>query len=175
MSAEARRSSATIRNARSNDLTAIVELYNHYIEHSPATFDLTPFAVSDRRVWFTTFMERGRYQLLVAEEEGSIVGSAWSHQFRRKAAYDPSVETSVYVNPRALGRGIGAALYERLIERLGDEDVHRAYAGITLPNDASIALHRRFGFEEIGVFREVGRKFDRYWDVQWMERRFPES
>jgi phosphinothricin acetyltransferase len=76
----------------------------------------------------------------------------------------------VYCAPEAVGRGAGSALYEALFSELSTEDAHRAFAGVALPNDASLTLHQRFGFTEIGTFREVGRKFDKWWDVTWLER-----
>ena len=98
------------------------------------------------------------------------VGYSSSHPFRPKGAYATSVETSVYLDPAWQGRGLGARLYAALFDALASEDVHRAYAGITLPNPASLALHPRFGFEHAGTFRQVGRKHDRYWDVAWYEK-----
>ena len=109
-------------------------------------------------------------ELRVGDE---IVGYATSSRFRDKAAYDTSVETTVYVRNGGARRGVGSALYTALFDAIRDEDVHRAYAGIALPNDASMALHRRFGFVEVGTYREVGRKFGRYWDVTWLERPLP--
>ena len=159
-----------IRSARVEDLPAIVALYNHYIENTPITFDLEPHRVDQRQPWFDSFSGTGRHRLLVAELKGTVVGYACSHQFRAKAAYDTSVETSVYLAPEAVARGLGSALYSELFARLEAEDLHRAYAGITLPNEASVALHERFGFVELGVFREVGRKFGQYWDVLWLEK-----
>lgn len=87
-----------------------------------------------------------------------------------KQAYDSSVETSVYCAPGATGRGIGRGLYSALFGALSGEDVHRAYAGIALPNPASIALHERFGFVQVAYFSEQGRKLGRYWDVAWFEK-----
>jgi phosphinothricin acetyltransferase len=81
-----------------------------------------------------------------------------------------SVETSIYLAPEATGRGMGTDLYAALFAALAEEDLHRAYAGVTLPNTASVALHRKFGFRSIGVYREVGRKFGKYWDVEWFEK-----
>jgi len=162
-----------IRRAREDDLAALTTLYNHYVERTPITFDVEPYTVEQRRAWLAGFAERGRHQLLVAEEGGRLVGWAGTLRFREKRAYDTTVEMTVYLAPDAIGRGLGAALYEALFAALAGEDVHRAVAGITLPNDASIALHRRFGFAEVGVFREVGRKLGRYWDVLWMERALP--
>lgn len=161
-----------VRPGRESDLPTLVAIYNHYIEHTPITFDLAPVTVEQRRPWFAQFHVSGRRQLFVATVNDEAVGYACSVGLRPKAAYDPSVEVSVYIAPARVGQGIGAALYEALFAALAKEDVHRAYAGITLPNPASEKLHARFGFEPVGTWNEVGRKFDRYWDVAWMEKRF---
>src|SRR5437899_1801855 len=115
--------------------------------------------MDEQQEWFTHYATTGRHRLLVADEDGVVVGYASSGTFRPKRAYETTVEVSVYLAPDACGRGLGAALYEELFASLEGEDVHRAYAGISLPNDASIALHRRFGFVEVGTFTEQGRKF----------------
>ena len=161
---------ALIRPARAADLADLTELYNHYIRETPITFDLVPFTLEQRRVWLEGFAAAGRHRLFVAEASGHAVGFASSHQFRVKAAYDTSVETSVYLAPGHTGFGLGARLYQALFDALRGADVHRALAGITLPNPASVALHRRFGFESVGVFSEVGYKFERFWDVEWFQR-----
>ncbi len=160
----------TIRPACESDLPALVDLYNHYIAHTPITFDLEPYTPESRRPWFNQFQPTGRHRLLVGHVESRLVGYACSAMFRTKAAYDPSVETSVYLQPDMTGQGMGARLYDALFQTLATEDVHRYYAGITVPNEASIKLHLRFGFVMAGTFTEVGRKFGRYWDVVFMER-----
>jgi phosphinothricin acetyltransferase len=152
------------------DLDALTRIYNHYVENTHVTFDLAPFTVEERREWFGHYGPSGPHRLLVAERAGAVLGYATSGQFRDKAAYNPSVETTVYCAPDSAGQGIGTALYAALFAALREEDVHMAYAGVALPNEGSLALHRRFGFTEIGTFREVGRKFDKWWDVTWMER-----
>ncbi|MYU51938.1 MULTISPECIES: GNAT family N-acetyltransferase [Streptomyces] len=101
----------------------------------------------------------------------ALLGYATSGPLRPKAAYATSVEVSVYCAPRAVGRGIGTLLYQALFDALADEAVHRAYAGITQPNEASARLHARFGFRHLGTYGEVGHKFGRYWDVAWYEKR----
>jgi len=159
------------RHAREEDLPRLTEIYNHYVLATAITFDLEPFTVEERRSWFAQFGTSGRHQLLVAERDGVVLGYACSHQFRTKRAYDTSVETTVYCAPEATGRGIGRLLYAARFEALGREDVRLAVAGITLPNDASIALHEQFGFRLVGVMHEVGRKVGRYWDVAFYEKR----
>jgi len=169
-----------IRTACDADVQALVDLYNRYILETAITFDLVPYTVAQRREsWFAHYAETGRHRLIVAEcddedsptETRQVVGYASSSQFATKAAYDTSVETSIYVAAEFVSAGVGSQLYSALFKALEAEDVHRAYAGVTLPNDASMAIHRKFGFEQVGVFHEVGRKFGRYWDVAWLEKR----
>lgn len=162
---------AEIRAPRPADLPTLTEIYNHYIVNTAITFDVQPFSVEERAAWFDLHQETGRYRLMVAQESGQVVGFASSGPFRVKRAYDTTVEMTIYCAPQATGRGLGTRLYAGLFKALEGEDIHRAVAGITLPNDASIALHKRFGFTEVGVFSENGRKLGRYWDVLWMERR----
>ena len=164
-------SEIAIRHAVSADLVRISDIYDHYVLTTPITFDLEPPTMAERSEWFARYASAGRNQLFVAAEDGSVVGYADSHQFRQKRAYDTTVETTVYCDPEATGRGIGGALYTALFEALRGEDLRMAAAAITLPNDASVALHERFGFTLVGVQHEVGRKFDRYWDAAWYEKR----
>jgi L-amino acid N-acyltransferase YncA len=115
-----------------------------------------------------------RHRLLVAREDERVLGYASSSTYRSRAAYAPSVETSVYVDHCSIGRGVGSALLQALLSELETEDVHRACAGIALPNPTSVRLHERFGYRHVGTFTEQGRKFGRYWDVAWFERVFPD-
>jgi phosphinothricin acetyltransferase len=157
------------RPATIDDLPALVAIYNYYVEHSHCTFDLVPFSARSRRTWWDGF-DSQRRQCWIAEEHDQILGYACSAGLKNKAAYDTSVEVSVYVDVAHCGSGIGAALYRSLLSALKYQDLHRAYALIALPNDASLALHARFGFQKVAHLHEVGRKFQRYWDVVWLER-----
>lgn len=157
-----------IRAGEASDLEGLNELYNHYVRTSACTFDIDEVSMEARREWFGSF--GGRYLLVVAVEEGRVLGYAHSKPFRPKQAYEPSVETTVYVAQAEHGRGIGRRMYELLFESLSGKDVHRAYAGITMPNPASVALHEGFGFTQVAYFTEQGRKFDKYWDVAWFEK-----
>ena len=159
-----------IRPATRADLPRLTEIYNYYVINTPITFDLEPFTVEARTPWFDEHSDRGRHRLMVAVEDGNVIGYASSSRFRTKAAYNPTVESSIYCAPEATGRGIGSKLYTALFEVLADEDVNLIVAGVTIPNDASIALHDRFGFRAVGTFTTIGRKFGRFWDVTWMER-----
>jgi phosphinothricin acetyltransferase len=163
-------SDAIIRPAARGDLPRVTEIYNYYVINTPVTFDIEPYTVEAREPWFNQFGNRGRYRLFVAEENGSVVGYAGTMRFRPKAAYETTVETTIYLAEQAAGRGIGSLLYRALFDALLDEDLHRFVAGYTLPNPASAALHERCGFKTIGIFTGVGRKFGRYWDVLWSER-----
>jgi phosphinothricin acetyltransferase len=159
-----------IRDASRADLAAITEIYNYYVIHTPITFDTEPFTPEQRADWFDDHCDGRRYRLLVAEENSQIVGYAGTGRFRAKPAYDTSVEATIYCASGATGRGIGTKLYDALFEAIASEDINRILGGITLPNEASLVLHRRFGFKEVGIFSENGRKFGRYWDVVWVER-----
>ena len=161
---------ASIRPARESDLERLTEIYNYYVINTPITFDLEPFSVEERCEWFRHYSASGPHRLLIAESDGLVVGYVTSSRFRPKAGYETSVETSIYLAPEATGRGMGTDLYAALFAALAEEGLHRAYAGVTLPNPTSMALHRKFGFRSIGVYREVGRKFGKYWDVEWFEK-----
>jgi phosphinothricin acetyltransferase len=160
----------SIRPAARADLPRLTEIYNHYVIHTPITFDIEPYTIERREVWFSQFAPAGRYRLFVAEQRGGVIGYAGTTRFRPKAAYETTVETTIYCAPEVIGKGIGVRLYTVLFDALKDEDIRRFVAGYTLPNPASAALHARFGFKTVGVFTENGRKFGRYWDVAWTER-----
>jgi phosphinothricin acetyltransferase len=159
-----------VRPAAADDLVAINDIYNHYVSDSHFTFDLEPVEMDVRREWFDHYSSSGRYRLFVAVDEDEVVGYASSSRFRPKPGYETSVETSIYLGPDAIGRGAGSRLYETLFKSLEGEDLHRAYAGIALPNPPSIKLHERFGFKRVALYTEQGRKFNRYWDVAWFEK-----
>ncbi|MGW7252646.1 N-acetyltransferase family protein [Streptomyces sp. NPDC054834] len=161
-----------VRPGVERDLEALTDIYNHYVRETPITFDTAVFTPEERRPWLLSHPEDGPYRLMVAvaAESQEILGYATSSPYRAKPAYGTSVETTVYVAPHAGRRGIGTLLYKALFEALSGEDLHRAYAGIAQPNEASARLHERFGFRYVGTYREVGRKFRRYWDVAWYEK-----
>ena len=159
-----------IRPAERGDLARMTEIYNYYVLNTPVTFDVEAYTVERREAWFAQFGLAGRHRLVVAEENGIVMGYAGTTRFRPKAAYETTVEMTIYCAPEAVGKGIGRRLYAELFEVLKGEDIHRFVAGYASPNAASEALHRRFGFKEVGVFSENGRKFGQYWDVCWAER-----
>jgi phosphinothricin acetyltransferase len=167
-----KRTEVQVRPGVKADLVALTAIYNHYVRETPITFDTAVFTPEERRPWLLSHPEDGPHLLkvAVAADSQEILGYATSSPFRPKAAYATSVEVSVYLAPGAGGHGVGTLLYKALFEDLAHEDLHRAYAGIALPNEASARLHERFGFRHVGTYREVGRKFGRYWDVAWYEK-----
>jgi phosphinothricin acetyltransferase len=160
----------SVRPGTEQDLGQLNDIYNRYVVETHFTFDIEPMTIEARREWFSHYDSTGRYRVLVGVSDATVIGYASSSRWRPKPAYETSVETSIYLAPDAVGRGIGTKLYEELFKQLQREDLHRAYAGIALPNQASIALHERVGFKRVAHFTEQGRKFDRYWDVGWYEK-----
>jgi len=165
----------TIRRARPEDLDAIAAIYAHEVINGISTFDLSPPPPS---YWASRLAstEMGDH-FLVADANGAefstILGYAYSASYRPRPAYRHTRETSVYLDTAARGQGLGKPLYDALLDLLhADVEVHTAVAVVALPNDASLALHRRCGFEEVGVFREVGRKFDTWIDTAYLQRSF---
>ncbi len=164
----------TVRPGAPGDLAEIVGIYNHYVEHTPISFETEPVRPEDRSEWFAEHRSGGRYRIMVYPgEDGRLLGWATTSPFRPRAAYATTVEASVYCRHDARGRGVGSALYAALFRAIEGEDLERIVAGVTLPNPASLALHQRFGFRPVGIFTRVGRKFGRYWDVEWLERDRP--
>jgi phosphinothricin acetyltransferase len=162
--------SPLIRPALRTDLPRLTEIYNHYVIHTPVTFDIRPWTAEERIPWFEQFAESGRHRLLVAEVNGKVAAYAGTTRFRPKPAYDTTVETTIYCAHDSTGHGLGGHLYTALFRSLENEDIHRIVAGYVPPNPSSEALHKRFGFQLVGTFSENGFKFDRYWDVCWLER-----
>jgi phosphinothricin acetyltransferase len=157
-----------VRPGEKRDLEQVNEIYNHYVLTSPCTFDIDPITMEQRRGWFEAFGGRNRF--IAATEADDVLGWAHSGPFRDRRAYETSVATTVYVHQDHHGKGVGSALYRALFVAIAEEDVHRAYAGITVPNAGSFALHQTFGFKQVAYFTEQGRKFGTYWDVAWFEK-----
>lgn len=159
-----------IRRVEQADLPDLLAIYNHYVTTTPITFDLEPRTLAQRQEWLDGFKPTGRHQCFVAVQDGRATGWACSAKFKEKAAYETSVEMSVYLAPDARGKGLGRTLYRTIIDALQGEDINRLYGGITQPNEASVRLHLAMGFKLIGVQTGVGRKFDCFWDVALYER-----
>jgi phosphinothricin acetyltransferase len=161
---------AKVREAVEADLPALTEIYNHYVVNTAITFDVRPFTPDERRPWFLDHAGQPRHRLLVAEDTTGLIGYATTSRWRPKPAYDTTVESTVYCRADAIGRGVGSLLYRSLFAAIASAGVEQIVAGVALPNAASVALHERLGFREVGVFEAVGRKFDQWWDVAWYQR-----
>jgi phosphinothricin acetyltransferase len=145
-------------------------LLNHYIASSYATFDEAPRTRSDVETWIDKFGATGPHRLLVAECDGRVLGYASSQKYRDHPAFRKTVETSIYTAPSYSSRGLGSLMYSALFAVLSDQDLHRAVVGIALPNEASINLHRKFGFSEVGVFEQYAQKNGQFISSVWMQR-----
>ena len=158
----------TIRTAREEDLPAILDIYNHIILNTAAVYHYQPHTMEMRKAWYDSRIEGG-YPVFVAESEGKVVGFSSYGPFRPWPGYKYTVENSVYVADGQRGKGIGALLMAPLIEHARGKDMHAIIAVIDADNDASVQLHRRFGFEVVGQFRQVGYKFGRWLNLTFME------
>lgn len=155
-----------------DDLPAIVDILNYTIVNSNATLATEPVSVADRREWLERFSAAGPYRLFVARRGSKVLGYAASQPFREHEGFRETVEVSIALDVASRGQGVGTALYRALLGCLADEPVHVALAGIVLPNEASVALHRKLGFTEVGTFHEYAVKNGRYLSSVWMQRRF---
>ncbi|HMC85503.1 MAG TPA: GNAT family N-acetyltransferase [Chitinophagaceae bacterium] len=157
-----------VRHATENDLPAILTIYNDVILYTTAVYDYHPHTIEMRKAWLDTKKEQG-FPVFVAEENGKVLGLSSIGPFRAWAAYKFSVENSIYVAAEARGKGIGKLLMPPVIEAARQLGMHTILAGIDAGNDASIQLHRHFGFEEVAHFKEVGYKFDRWLDLKFLQ------
>jgi len=157
-----------IRPAEALDAGALAEIYNHYIAHTVVTFETEPVSISDMasRVLETTELP---LPWLVAESRGAVAGYAYASKWKGRCAYRYAVESTIYLTPGQTGKGVGTQLYAALIDAIRDLSMHAVIGGISLPNDGSVRLHEKLGFEKIGHFREVGYKQERWVDVGYWQ------
>jgi len=161
-------SALNIRRATEADAPGLLAIYGPFVEHTAVSFETVVPTVEEFAARIAKSLNGWQY--LVAERDGRAVGYAYGSMHRERAAYRFSAEVSAYVDPACHRQGIGRSLYLRLFDDLAAKGYCNAFAGITLPNDASVGLHKAVGFEPIGVFRTIGWKFDRWHDVAWMQR-----
>jgi L-amino acid N-acyltransferase YncA len=157
-----------IRPATEADVGAMLAIYSPIVRATAISFELTPPSLEE-------FKERirkasDRWACYVAEEGSAVLGYAYRSSHRDREAYRWSTETTAYVAAEARGRGVGKALYDELLPALAARGYCNAYAGVAIPNDASVALHQRVGFQLVGTFPAVGRKFGQWRDVAWFHR-----
>jgi len=161
-------SALTIRQATEADAPALLAIYAPFVEKTSVSFETVPPTVDDCAARIAKSLKGWQY--LIAERDGRAAGYAYGSMHRERAAYRFSAEVSAYVDPACHRQGIGRALYLRLFDDLAAKGYCNAFAGITLPNAASVGLHTAVGFEPVGVFRNIGWKFGRWHDVAWMQR-----
>jgi L-amino acid N-acyltransferase YncA len=158
-----------IRAATEADLGAIRAIYNHAVLHSTCTADYEPRGEAAQREWFTV-RTSGGYPVLVADSGGEVLGWSALGPYHARVGYRFTAEDSVYIAPDRQGRGLGLRLLGPLIEAAGRMGLHAVIGGIDSGNVASLRLHARLGFVEVGRFREVITKFDRWLDVVYVQR-----
>jgi phosphinothricin acetyltransferase len=157
-----------IRSARSDDGAAIATIYGPFVRDTWVSFeeDVPDAREMTRRIEAAC----GRFPWLVAESGGTTTGFAYASEHRARAGYRWSVDVSVYLDDTFRRAGIATALYQSIFERLVASNYTMAYAGIALPNDASVGFHRAMGFTPVGTYHNVGYKAGAWHDVMWLER-----
>jgi phosphinothricin acetyltransferase len=158
----------SIRAASPSDAPSIQAIYAPIIRDTAISFETDVPSVQEMARRIETILKSHAY--LVAENAGQVAGYAYASPHRTRAAYQTSVDVTVYVAETARSAGVGKALYGALLPKVAGLGYHAAFAGITMPNEGSVALHESVGFTAVGIYQEVGRKFDRWHDVGWWQR-----
>ena len=158
----------SIRPATLDDAEQMADIYNHFVLTSTITFEEEPVTVAEmaRRV---AEIQTSPLPWLVATRDHRITGFAYANEWKTRAAYRYSTEVTVYVRAALVNSGIGSHLYAQLFSALKARGAHAVIGGVALPNEASLRLHRKFGFEKVAHFKEVGFKFNRWIDVTYWQ------
>ena len=156
-----------IRGVRLEDAKEIAGIYNYYILNSIVTFEETPVGAEEIEARIESITSR--FPWIVYEVNGRIVGYAYASEWKSRCAYKHSVESTIYLKQGEEYKGIGSTLYQELVKQLREMDLHALIGGIALPNEASVYLHEKFGFEKVAHFKEVGFKFGKWIDVGYWE------
>ena len=157
-----------IRLAKPLDAAALLAIYAPYVENTAITFEYDVPTVEDFANRIEKILEK--YPYLVAEEDGVVLGYAYASTYYARAAYDWAVELSVYVSQDARGKGVGSKLYDKLEDMLDQMGYIHFLACISLPNEASLALHRKRGYQQVAHFPKIGYKFNRWHDIVWLQK-----
>lgn len=158
-----------IRNVLNQDISAIVEIYNYYVSKTNITFETTEINNDDICKRIAKVQSDDLPWLVAENSDGEVFGYAYATKWRERFAYRFSVEISVYLSPNCSGKGVGSKLYRALFSELTLRSIHSVIGGITLPNDASIGLHEKFGLQKVAHFKEVGFKFNQWQDVGYWQ------
>lgn len=159
---------ATIRPASPPDAAPISAIYNHYVTSTVVTFEEAPVSAENMAERIGQITTAG-FPWLVVDQGDKVRGYSYATKWHERAAYRHSVETTVYLDPEFVGEGLGTMLYGALIQQLRQQGFHSAIGGIALPNDTSVALHEKLGFQKAAHYREVGFKFGRWIDVAYWD------
>ena len=157
-----------VRDAIVEDAAAIQAIYAPIVAETAISFETDVPTVAEMARRIDAVLKTHAY--VAAERAGDLLGYAYSSQHRARPAYGSSVDVTVYVADSARGLGVGRALYEALLPRTAALGYHAAFAGVTLPNPGSVALHEAMGFTHVGIYREVGFKLGDWHDVGWWQR-----
>lgn len=152
-----------IRKVCLQDAAAIAEIYNEYVMNTAITFETEPVSTEEMQTRIAAIS--GSYPYLAYETENEVAGYCYAHLWKSKAAYQYTLETTIYLSPRYTGKGIGQELLQHLTEECRKRGFHALIACITEGNEASFALYRKFGFQQVSHFHKVGMKFERWLDV----------
>ncbi|MBK5209456.1 MAG: N-acetyltransferase [Flavobacteriaceae bacterium] len=156
-----------IRTVKFEDAQEIAEIYNYYILNSCVTFEEIPISIEEMSERIQA--AHSKFPWLVYEKDKEIIGYAYASVWKPRSAYKYTIESTIYLKKEATKNGIGSLLYKELISRLTNLGFHAVIGGISLPNEASIALHEKFGFKKVAQFKEVGYKFNKWIDVGYWE------
>ena len=160
----------SVRDVSPADAPAIVNIYNRFVSNSSVTFEENE--VSDSEVTVRIAKTVASYPWLVLEQGPDVIGYAYGSPFRERPAYRFTVETTIYLRFDAAGRGLGTRLYSELLARLRAQEFRSGIGVIALPNEASVRLHEKLGFQKVAHLRNVGRKFDRWVDTGYWQLEF---
>ena len=158
-----------IRTATPDDATAVAAIYAPVVQHTAISFETDPPDAAEMRSRIDKTLATLPW-LVAEDEQGAVCGYAYASKHRERAAYQWSVDTTVYVREDQRGRGVGRALYGQLLPLLTDLGYCQAFAGIALPNAGSVGLHEAVGFQALGVYRDVGFKHGQWRDVGWWQK-----
>jgi len=156
-----------IRAAAQQDAQSICDIYNYYVANTVVSFEEQPVSVDEMETRIRDITSE--YPFFVIEENGNILGFAYTNKYRDRRAYRYTAEVTIYLRDGKEGKGLGTELMRRIIEETRGKGIHTLISAIAIPNERSVAIHEKFGFEKIGHFREVGFKFDQWIDVGYWE------
>jgi len=156
-----------IRPAAPGDAAAILDIYRNFILNTTVTFEETVPTLEQFRARMDSIM--AEYPFLVCEDGGRIAGYAYAHRHQSREAYRYSAELSIYLRPHYTGLGIGRAMCDAMVELLRMQGVQTVYSAVSMPNDASCALHEAMGFEQAGLWKNTGYKKGRWIDILWYQ------